>query len=333
MFRDIAVNPPTVRALLLAGLAMMLGSPDTRANIVIDPDNILVTYFQSIREYTRDGTLVQSIPVPYPDEPRPGTEWLKDVAMLADGRMAVFNGTFSPYMSIFNPASNSWSHSTVEGWRVGNNVGLSGIGAYGTRVFANDQDFVSFIGDEGMVVFDADTGTGNRFEPRFGTRDVNIGADGKLYSIGARFVSQDSIYVYDPITLEMERTLAHPNEVNPTSVAADADGNIYIVQSHQVRKTAPNGDLIEIINLPTFFSSDIDIAPDGTVLIGSHVDGVFITDLSFSEYTQIPVPGNARVGFAFGIPEPSSLLLLLAFSSLAIGFRRPRCLCCAAKQV
>jgi hypothetical protein len=123
MFRDIAVNPPTVRALLLAGLAMMLGSPDTRANIVIDPDNILVTYFQSIREYTRDGTLVQSIPVPYPDEPRPGTEWLKDVAMLADGRMAVFNGTFSPYMSIFNPASNSWSHSTVEGWRVGNNVG------------------------------------------------------------------------------------------------------------------------------------------------------------------------------------------------------------------
>jgi hypothetical protein len=66
-----------------------------------------------------------------------------------------------------------------------------------------------------MVVFDADTGTGNRFEPRFGTRDVNIGADGKLYSIGARFVSQDSIYVYDPITLEMERTLAHPNEVIP----------------------------------------------------------------------------------------------------------------------
>jgi hypothetical protein len=75
------------------------------------------------------------------------------------------------------------------------------------------------------------------------------------------------------------------------------------------------------------------LPPDGTVLIGSHVDGVFITDLSFSEYTQIPVPGNARVGFAFGIPEPSSLLLLLAFSSLAIGFRRPRCLCCAAKQV
>jgi hypothetical protein len=203
----------------------------------------------------------------------------------------------------------------------------------GTRVFANDQDFVSFIGDEGMVVFDADTGTGNRFEPRFGTRDVNIGADGKLYSIGARFVSQDSIYVYDPITLELERTLAHPNEFDPGAVAADADGNIYIVEAHRVRKTAPNGDLIEIISLPTFFPNDLDIAADGTVLIGSHVDGVFITDLSFSEYTQIPVPGNARVGFAFGIPEPSSLLLLLAFSSLAIGFRRPRCLCCAAKQV
>jgi hypothetical protein len=141
MFRDIAVNPPTVRALLLAGLAMMLGSPDTRANIVIDPDNILVTYFQSIREYTRDGTLVQSIPVPYPDEPRPGTEWLKDVAMLADGRMAVFNGTFSPYMSIFNPASNSWSHSTVEGWRVGNNVGLSGIGAFGNKSLRKRSGF------------------------------------------------------------------------------------------------------------------------------------------------------------------------------------------------
>jgi hypothetical protein len=310
MFRDIAVNPPTVRALLLAGLAMMLGSPDTRANIVIDPDNILVTYFQSIREYTRDGTLVQSIPVPYPDEPRPGTEWLKDVAMLADGRMAVFNGTFSPYMSILEPGSGMWTHSTIDGWSVGNGSAISGIGAFGTRVFANDQDFVSFIGDEGMVVFDADTGTGNRFEPRFGTRDVNIGADGKLYSIGARFVSQDSIYVYDPITLELERTLAHPNEFDPGAVAADADGNIYIVEAHRVRKTAPNGDLIEIISLPTFFSSERSRhCPDGTVLIGSHVDGVFITDLSFSEYTQIPVPGNARVGFAFGIPEPSSLLL------------------------
>jgi hypothetical protein len=309
MFRDIAVNPPTVRALLLAGLAMMLGSPDTRANIVIDPDNILVTYFQSIREYTRDGTLVQSIPVPYPDEPRPGTEWLKDVAMLADGRMAVFNGTFSPYMSIFNPASNSWSHSTVEGWRVGNNVGNSGMAHVRDKQFSQTTRISSaFIGDEGMVVFDADTGTGNRFEPRFGTRDVNIGADGKLYSIGARFVSQDSIYVYDPITLELERTLAHPNEFDPGAVAADADGNIYIVEAHRVRKTAPNGDLIEIISLPTFFPNDLDIAADGTVLIGSHVDGVFITDLSFSEYTQIPVPGNARVGFAFGIPEPSSLL-------------------------
>jgi hypothetical protein len=52
------------------------------------------------------------------------------------------------------------------------------------------------------------------------------------------------------------------------------------------------------------------LQPDGTVLIGSHVDGVFITDLSFSEYTQIPVPGNARVGFAFGIPEPSTIQFL-----------------------
>jgi DICT domain-containing protein len=39
---------------------------------------------------------------------------------------------------------------------------------------------------------------------------------------------------------------------DPGAVAADADGNIYIVEAHRVRKTAPNGDLIEIISLPTF---------------------------------------------------------------------------------
>jgi hypothetical protein len=109
--------------------------------------------------------------------------------------------------------------------------------------------------------------------------------------------------VYDPITLEMERTLAHPNEFDPDAVAADADGNIYIVEAHQVRKTAPNGDLIEIISLPTFFPNDLDIAADGTVLIGSHVDGVFITDLSFSEYTQIPVPGTPASASRSGFPN------------------------------
>jgi len=310
----------------LACVAVALGflvCQPSLADIVIDPANILVAVDQTIREYTMTGSLVQTIPVPYPVSPRPGTEWLKDVVMVDSDHMAVFNGTFSPYLSVLELSTGSWSHQTLAGWTMGNSQDLSGMGAYRSRVFVTDG---STVGGEprGTIVFDMDAGTANRFEDRKGTHDVNVGLDGKLYLYGEDWGDPDVLHIYDPQSLTYERTIRFPEYFTARGVAANRDGEIYLTRGGEVMKISPTGQLLDVYPFPNFFPSDIDIAPDGRVIVATPYNGVYITDESFTEFTNISGFFDARVGFAFAVPEPSSLALLVAAATWLVGVRGRR---------
>jgi len=310
----------------LACVAVALGflvCQPSLANIVIDPANILVAVDQSIREYTMTGTLVQTIPVPYPVPQYPLTVWLKDVVIVDENRLGVFNGTLDPYLSVLDISTGIWSHKTLAGWSVGNNIYTSGMGAYGGRVFVTDGSPV--VGPErGTVVFDLDAGTADRFEDRKGTNDVNIGLDGKLYLYGEDWGDPDVVHVYDPITLNYERTVRFPDYFTTYGIAANHAGEIYLTRGGEVMKISPAGQLLGVFPVPFWHITDIDIAPDGRVLLGTTSDGVYITDESFADFMHIPNLNDTRVAFAFAVPEPSSLGLLATAAMWLVGVHRQR---------
>src|SRR5438067_12035508 len=72
--------------------------------------NILASVYpypqEAFREYTPTGSQVRSVTIPPPvgssaDEPR-------DLVADANGKVYVYNGTFNPTLSIYNPTSQTW---------------------------------------------------------------------------------------------------------------------------------------------------------------------------------------------------------------------------------
>jgi hypothetical protein len=79
-------------------------SPIAPGHVLVSANNYLGGFIQ---EYSPSGSLVQSISVPYPGGARPATETVRDMSVTGEGRVAVFNGTFSPYLSIYDPGNGS----------------------------------------------------------------------------------------------------------------------------------------------------------------------------------------------------------------------------------
>src|SRR4029079_15229269 len=102
------------------------------------PGDLLITQNDTLFEYTRGGTLVQSAGIPYPHPELASClpcEAARDVAVLDAGRAALYNGTFDPYLSTFDAASLAWTHQTFVGLSTVNNVSYGGIANTDRYVF------------------------------------------------------------------------------------------------------------------------------------------------------------------------------------------------------
>ena len=78
--------------------------------------NILVTLQYLLLEYSPDGTLVQRIPILRDGDASPDlTEDVRDVVVSNEGHVHIFNGTFNPVLSSFDPGTGEWRHSTFDG--------------------------------------------------------------------------------------------------------------------------------------------------------------------------------------------------------------------------
>ncbi|MDX2199616.1 MAG: hypothetical protein SF069_11680 [Phycisphaerae bacterium] len=310
------------RPIMLLTLSLLVsGSIAVAAPIY--PGNILVIGQTEIGEYTAAGVLVQSITVPWPGGgTRPINERLRDSVALPDGRIAVFNGTFSPWLSVYDSHSGGWDHRTFAGWSTANSARAGGITAIGQRVIASDERTSGAGVPSGMVRFDLDSGATSRFETERGRQDVNIGLDGKLYALGTGTDPITEVYVFDPISLTRERTILLNFPVSASGIAANAGGELYITENgtSSIHHFAKDGEPIRTILTPGTSPNDIDIAPDGRVIFSTQTSGAFITDESFESIRLLTnVPLEEYVSFASYVPEPSSLALL---TSLALAWRR-----------
>ena len=67
----------------------------------------VITLDDSLRTYDANGSLLDEIDIPYPTGDHPQTETVRDLVHMPDGNVAVYNGSFDPYLSIYDTQASS----------------------------------------------------------------------------------------------------------------------------------------------------------------------------------------------------------------------------------
>jgi len=111
-----------MKVLIIAAASLIMAVP----SVALAEDFWLTSSSASmLYEFTSDGTLLHSIPVPYPGN-RNHVEEIRGCTVLPTGDVAVYNGTYSPYLSTYHLATGTWSNQTFAGWDSW--AGLLGVG-------------------------------------------------------------------------------------------------------------------------------------------------------------------------------------------------------------
>lgn len=313
--------------ILTALVSTARGATWTAESLLISSSNVLY-------EVSPNGTQIQSFTIPSIGDAR-----ARDIVMDSSGRVHVYNGTFDPFLSTFDPATENWQHRTFPGWSTVNNGTYGGIGVFGDSVFLTDmRTFGDNGADEaqGIIRFDFSSQTFTRFATNIEPIDLTVGFDGRLYALhpggspGGRFVE-----VYDPNTLAHLDTISLADIFGHTahrSIAVDADGSMLIADwDGDLQKIDSDGNLLndtqlvgDWIGRPISASLyDVDVGPNGTIAIGSRFGEVFVSDNNFSAVSDFDLGGSGIfVAFVTVVPEPSALPLFSAFATALLGIRR-----------
>jgi hypothetical protein len=279
--------------------------------------NVLACSNGIIYEYTPSGQLLQTISVPL----QGGTEYARDLVVDPSGKLLVYNGTFTPQLSTYDPVTNSWTNQTFPEWSTVNNTSYGGISSNGRYVYVTD-DITNGAAACGIVRFDRTAGTAQRFDSGVETIDLNLGLDGLLYALnGTGSPDGQSVSVFNPITMALIRTVSLSNvSIANRGIAADIDGSMFIATwGGSLVHVSPSGGILGSIPLPTANTQlpadnnfDVDLRPDGAILVGQRFGSVIETDRSLSSPTAFLVPTQESVFVAFSdpVPEPASIVLI-----------------------
>jgi hypothetical protein len=287
-------------------LAITCAFPSVSRSAQPTVGDLLVTneYGNVVREYTRDGTLVQAIPVPYGAAERPRAEFARDLVVTSPRELLVFNGTFAPSLSVYDAIGDSWTHHTNPGWSTVNNVTYGGIAVLGRYVYVTSD--LRFSGDpSGIVRFDRTDWSAVTFQPDLHFIDLTIGRDGLLYGLHH---SERSVSVFDPNTMEFLRfiNLAEPGI---RGIAVDEAGQIFAASENGlIFRFDPNGSVLATLAPGAGFLGDIDLSASGDLAAGAISAQVVLTDTAFTSVRTFPTgdPGVSHGAFLAFVEPPSN---------------------------
>lgn len=260
---------------------------------VFTPGNILVSNsplngdVPTLYEYTPFGQLVREYEVPLVDASGP-----RDVVADRTGNVYLFNGTFSPRLTRFDPhvtpgddqPAGFTEHLQFPGWNTAENPAFGGLASFGDFVFATDTKTQrDTSAQRGIVRYDVGSGVLERFYAEHGSIiDVAVGLDGLLYTLGP---ANDSVGTlvrrYHPVTMQLLGTISLP--VNHRAIAVDANGDIFAAypdihhynSAGVVQRTALDDGGVGGL-------ADIDIDADGRLLIAAQDGHILVTDRHFT---------------------------------------------------
>ena len=255
--------------------------------------NIVVSLEDRVFEYAPDGTLVQMIPIRrvagLPATPATGTgDYTRDLILDRNGVLHVFNGSSSPVLSTFEPATGSWRHDEFAGWSVNNTSNIGGIAAYDSFVFVPDINF----NNDGLGVVRFDT-SDNYSALRFGSLsydEVTIGFDGLLYAL--EDFSQ-TIHIFDPISMVHLDTTVLDTFVS--GIAVNAAGEIFGAGASGLDgvlyRFSPAGSQMDSLVTGERGLHDLDLTRDGRIVAGGEHPAlkkarVVVTDEALDSFTE-----------------------------------------------
>lgn len=269
--------------------AMLATSLTVAAVPLFDPNSLLIVNDQTIYEYNTNGDVLSTLEVPMGFN----AEQVRDITILENGRLAVFNGTFAPELNVYD--GNYWESYQIDGWSTPNNLTYGGIANVGEVVFLTDGS--TFGGEaKGLIAFNEQSLTHQRFIDTSDYIDITLGADNQLYALRNFYGDVD---VFDPLSLELVRSVDLGHLSSSRSVTANAAGEIYMVSwNGYVAQYDESGNLMQTLDIGGGLH-DIDINDQGALLIGSWNGAFYLTDESLTTYQSFAMPAsNVFVAFA-----------------------------------
>jgi len=263
--------------MLIATSVLLLASECNAGN------TIYVTHGRTLYTYTLDGSVQSQVAIPGDT----GTEYPRDLVVLDDKRVAVYNGTFNPELSLYDGVT--WKHTSIAGWSTANNVSYGGIAHIGNTIYLTDM---ATSGGEakGLVVIDADSNVSQRYHENNDYTDITLGKNGLLYALRNNYGSLD---VIDPATMAILFNVALGNASESRAVTANANGEIYMAGWYgNLSKFDAGGVLMTSLDLGENLT-DIDMDANGHIFAGSQSGKVFVTDENLESYSVILVGTSA----------------------------------------
>ncbi len=267
----------------------------------------------SVLEYTTSGTLVNSFTVP----PTPSDDGpLRGLAIDANGNVAIYNGTFSPYLSTLSLATGTLlNNSTYTGWDTVGSSDFGGAAAYGNYVFVTGAANIGNSVVSGLFRFNINDHSVVNFSIGDDAVDVTIGRDGLLYEQnGAGSPAGDQVKVFNPTTLALLRTISLSQDQR--AIAVDSNGDIYAVglgyfdyDNNDIYEYSGTGTVLRIIPTPFYGYSSIAIDGSGQIVAVSG-NNILVTNTSFSYFNTFTVPGSGG-GFVGWVAPPLGVPLTL----------------------
>lgn len=287
----------------------------------------------SIGVYDRTGTFLRRKTLPLPagvrslggDNTGPATEKARDLVVLADGSIAIYDGTFEVYAESRDTAGNFGTPVTLAGLSTQDIAGYGGIAWSGSTLYLTDMVTGSTDRTKGIVQVTG--GTAERFDSAFNFTDlslsVNSTGEPRLFALTS---GTQTVVVFDPADLTTPiGSIALDHAVR--SIAVNSEGQIYgggldgVLYSFD-ETGAETGSLSSgaglLIDLD--FASDREAGPGvspsetNAYLVAGTANGqVLITDESLGSFTafrvgdgQSPVYVSLASAVAFG-SEPETL--------------------------
>lgn len=285
---------------------------DNDFNGAITPGNILVTRpgtaanSYEIAEFTPSGTFVHAITVPWGTAGgRPAGQGLRDLIQDQLGKVYLYNGTTTPFLTSYDPTAQTFASQTFAGWSSDTTNGSGGVATFHQFVFVSDSNSAADGAPAGIVRFERTNNSVLRVDNATGYQDLTVGLDRLLYVLN----QNHHVDVYDPVTLSLLRSINLPTgdyrglaiTTDGRILAAGADGNISLFDS--------NGSLLNSVNSGAAFLTDIDVDPSGQVIAGSLAGDLIITNLNLTAPTKITAStAQAFVAFAIDAAFPAPTL-------------------------
>jgi hypothetical protein len=278
----------------------------------------------ALYEYTPDGGLVQTISVP-PTADR----YNRGVAVDEAGNIQVFNGTFRPTLSTYDPAAQTWAHHSYPGWSTIGTLFFGGVATYRDFVYVTDAFTPNGGEPNGIVRFNRADYSAQRFATGIDFGYITLGRDGLLYGLGGRgSPAGNDLYVFDPSSMALVRRVTL--SVETRGIAVDEVGHIFgpgALMDHNIYEFDQDGQIVKWLSTQVRFMNDIALSADGQLVIGvASGEDMLMTDTSLSDSRPFHVgdSGAFVTWVPAPVPEPASsaLLTLSTLGLLVYGGRR-----------